>query len=293
MLKHCTLLLALLSLPCFLHANTIPLKEAVDKGLIKVNVKALGGHSGACIQVQIIRLGQSHYKISIPAGHVFYPTDSSTQNLIVVKEELATLALPRTTLKVQGLCSQAHDASPQAEESFSLGEMAGGALQKMAEHLSRSLLYQDPSAQTAIWAMSDSTLIPGIAHAGLLSTACQIMGVAIPEYRIRRLSAAPVTTRTTTTSGTRPRRAPAFVREPMLVEGFFKYDSGDKPALISAYLIDSSGQKVQTFFEDQKQDAGVIARYKFEYKTTKLPPGRYEVVYYVDRQLKKRIVVRY
>lgn len=288
MFKHCTLLLALLSLPLFLHANTIPLKEAVDKGLIKVNVTALGGHSGACIQVQITRLGQSHFKISIPAGQVFYPTDTSTQNIIVVREELATLALPRTTLKIQGLCSQAHDASPSAAETFSIGEMAGGALQKMAEHLSRTQLYQDPSAQNAIWAMADTTMIPAIGHPGLLSTACQLMGVAIPEYRIKRLPAAPITRSSTST-----RRAPAFVRTPMLVEGFFKYDSGDKPAVISAYLIDSTGQKVQIFFENQKQDAGVIARYKFEFKTTKLPPGRYEVQYYVDGQLKKRVVVRY
>jgi hypothetical protein len=276
-------------LPLISHAAAYtPLAEALKKGLIEVSIVSLGGHSKQCVQVQVTRIGSTPCKISIPAGHVFEPADSSTQNIIVVREELFTLSRPKMTLEVWGLCAEPSDASPTAKEAFLPGKMAGGVLQKMAEYLSKSGLYIESDAQTAIWAMVDSMHTPGIGHKGLLSAACQILGKPLPEYSIKRLKSRSSPTPVPAT----PRRVPAYVPEPMQVEGRFQYES-QKDVIVSAFLQDSSGQKIKTFFEAQKQSTGIKATYHFEYKTTKLKPGTYTVVFYVDDRPAKKIIVRY
>ncbi len=279
----------LILLPLTCHATAyIPLAEALKKGIIEVSITSLGGHSNRCLQLQVTRIGTTPYKISIPAGHVFEPLDSTTQNIIVVKEERFSLSQPKFTLEVWGFCSEPSDASPTAKEVFRAGKLAGGVLQKMAEYLSKSGLYVESDAQTAIWAMVDSMHTPSIGHKGLLSAACQILGKPLPEYTIKRLKSRSSPTPVPATT----RRAPAFVREPMQVEGRFQYES-QKEVKVSAFLQDSSGQKIKTFFEAEKQSAEIKATYHFEYKTTKLKPGTYTAVFYVDEQPAKKIIIRY
>ncbi|MBK8555313.1 MAG: hypothetical protein IPL65_05845 [Lewinellaceae bacterium] len=276
------LLLLLFLFPIFLSAQTeYTLQDALDKEQIKLRVDGAGGHSGQSLVLHIERLAKRAIKVRIPAGLVFEPADTNLQALVVVKEELIALENPKVFFKVWGVCSEAHDRSPGEGDVFTPGELAAGALLKLTQYISDNKLYRDGDAQSAVWAVTDAYPIATIQHKGLLATTCQLLGQPLPEYKINTSAA---------TRPARPREV-AMQYEPLSVEGNFEYQTNTEK-IINVYVIDSTGNKVRSIFENQRHPPG-WAKYSFYFKTTKLPRGTYEVCLDDGEKIVKKIKVTY
>lgn len=287
----CIALLGCVSNPA-LAQTPIVFTDALAQGLIAVEVKGLGGHTGQCIAVHFERLKDKPLKIKIPAGHIFEAADSTTQNIISVKEEVFTLTAKKQFIRMQGFCAESGDSGPFNQETFHLGKMAVGNLLKMAQFIADKKLWNESDAQYAIWCMSDSLRVESLSHPGLLNMACQLLGQPLPSYKINypKIATAPPTPRQP--NQPRPRRQPVFEKKPLSVEGVFKYEA-KQDTKISVYVENTAGEKVKTIFEQQPQQAGVSGKYTFSFQTTKLPPGVYEVVLYAGEVPVKKIKVNY
>ena len=253
--------------------------DALRDGQITFTVKSQGGHSGQCLSVHFEKMTDKPLRLSIPAGHIFEPKDSTYQNIIIVKNEEFTLTKTKQFVRINGLCAQSGDASPAVFAMFELGKMAEGNLLKMAVYIAEQRLWNESDAQYAIWCMSDSLPVASISHKGLLSTACQLLGQPLPQYKLN-YPTAPPTSRT---------RQPVLEKTPFSAEGAFEYQSNTEKE-ISVYVLNEAKERVRTVFEGQRHLPG-WAKYSFYFKTTQLPPGKYEVVMYADKQPVKKIKI--
>jgi hypothetical protein len=270
-------------------AQVLNFKDALAEGKVLITVKSQGGHSGKCISVHFERLTDKPIRIKIPAGHVFECADSAYQNIVIVKSEEFTLNNKKQFIKVEGLCCEASNGSPFKNAVFHIGQLATGNLLKMAEFISDKQLWTVGDAQTAIWCITDSIQPAGISHPALQSMACQLLGVAIPEYKMKysastgSVTSAPV--------GRRVVPPPVIEKKPLSVEGDFSYYTKEEVE-VSVLVKNEAGDTVKTIFDHQKQSMG-MAKYSFYFKTTKLPLGNYEVILYANEVAKKKIKVKY
>jgi hypothetical protein len=278
------LLSILISLTTVLSAqDALLFTEALAQGKILVTVRGVGGHTGQCVSVHFERLTDKTITVKIPAGHVFEPTDSTQQNIVVLKSAELVLDAKKKFIKIYGACSQSHDASPATGAMFHLGKIAEGNLLKMAQFISDKKLYNEADAQFAVWCMTDSLDPASITHPGLLNMACQLLAIPLPQYKVNYPKS------TTATPTARPR--PTFVKQPLSFEGVFEYQTNTEKD-ICVYVQDTAGIKVRTIFEHQKQPPG-WAKYSFSFKTTKLPPGIYWVILFADDKAVKKIKIKY
>jgi hypothetical protein len=279
-------------------AQTLNFKDALAEGKVLVTVKSQGGHTGKCISVHFERLTDKPLRVKIPAGHIFECVDSAYQNIVVVKSEEFTLNNKKQFIKVEGLCCEASNGSPFQNAVYQIGQLATGNLLKMAEFISDKQLWTVGDAQTAIWCMTDSIQPAGISHPALQGMACQLLGVPIPEYKMKYTasttgSASSASTGSATNASTVRRATPRPVLEkkPLSVEGDFSYYTKEDTE-ISVLVKNEAGDTVRTIFDHQKQSIG-MAKYSFYFKTSKLPPGNYEVILYAGDVAKKKIKVKY
>jgi hypothetical protein len=290
--------IALLSWQTALSAQTLNFKDALAEGKVLISVKSQGGHTGKCISVHFERLTDKPFRVKIPAGHVFECVDSAYQNIVVVKSEEFTLNNKKQFIKIEGLCCEASNGSPFQNAVYHIGQLATGNLLKMAEFISDKQLWTVGDAQTAIWCMTDSIQPAGISHPALQGMACQLLGVPIPEYKMKYStstgSASSASTTGSASNASTVRRAtprPVLEKKPLSVEGDFSYYTKEDTE-ISVLVKNEVGDTVKTIFDHQKQSIG-MAKYSFYFKTTKLPQGNYEVILYAGDVAKKKIKVKY
>ena len=285
-MRYAFLLLGLF-LSNLLLAQAQNFTDALAEGKILVTVKSQGGHNGQCISVHFEKMTDKSLKIKIPAGHIFECADSAYQNIIVLKNEEFALNNKKQFIRLYGVCAEGSDGSPVKDMAYQLGKMANGNVLKMAEYIAANRLWAHEDAQSAIWSMTDGYAPAYIKHAGLLSTACQLLNVPLPEYKINVARSTPAAAPQRAVA--RPR--PVIQREPLSVEGAFEYQTNDSTE-ISVLVKNEAGDTVRTIFERQVQPPG-RAKYSFYFKTTKLPPGNYEVILYDKDRAKKKIKVKY
>lgn len=253
----------LLMIPFGSFAEVVDLSAALKKGLIQVRIDAQGGHSGEAISVAIGNKGKKNLEIRIPAGQIFQSADSSLQNLMVLEEKLLTLEAGKTRpVGLYTACVEAGDGSPLAGSVFNLGLLAGGHLLKIAQYISEHRLFSDPSAQNAVWAVTDGHPLTYINHEGLANFVAETLGKSPPEYAILHQQPS--------TPG-----EPAFRHAPAKLEGVFKYDL-PRELLVSFGLYNDKGEAVHHFFKDRKQLRG-YHKFRFTFEIRNLPPGKYAV----------------
>ncbi|MDW3648223.1 MAG: hypothetical protein R8P61_14235 [Bacteroidia bacterium] len=133
----------------------LDLNEALAKKLIEITPRGLGGYQGKCLEIIIKNTSSQIVSLEIPAGQIFASEDSNIQDLVITQRQ--TLALgPNTQKKKQfyTMCTQAKNASPSKGEKYSLGKMAEPSLFKLVGRIDQGN-YQNSSAQSAVWAISD------------------------------------------------------------------------------------------------------------------------------------------
>ncbi len=141
------------------HASPINLLEA--KNTKKVSIKAIGngGYIGECISLTVKNITQIKQDIEVSPGIIFTCQDSSSQNLMVVEQySLALMPGATRTLNIQTMCIQARNHSPSSGVLFAMNKEATGHLSALAE-LIATRNYQNSTAQSAVWALTDGNEI--------------------------------------------------------------------------------------------------------------------------------------
>lgn len=148
--------------PGISYSDTISIQDALNKNLIALTIKSLGGHSGQCILITTQNKTAGNLLIHLEAGRFMMPDDSTRQRMIITKERLIALGPQATdTVKSYAMCTQMHKAGPLVKTIFSLGKMAEGNLLKLVEIINKNN-YQTMAAQSAIWSVSDNNDITDV-----------------------------------------------------------------------------------------------------------------------------------
>jgi hypothetical protein len=248
-----------------LPAQVLDIADAIKKGYLTATASSAGGHTGECLKLKLESKSRKKLDIRIPAGQVFEAGDSSLQNLMVSKEEVFALEPGRNQIsRLFGFCVEAHDGSPGEGSFFSLGKMVEGNLLKLAKHLSENNLHQHPSAQYAVWAVSDADRLEGIGDPGLTKFVADLLGKPMPEYHIQYQQ--PPQDRLLPGQ-------PANWREAMSMHGLFYYTL-DNDQKVDFGLYNEQGELVLTLFKDRVQKRG-YHKFRFEFEIKGLPKGKY------------------
>ncbi|NUO00779.1 MAG: hypothetical protein HUU01_09195 [Saprospiraceae bacterium] len=244
-----------------LFAKPVPLQEALENGWVKLKATGVGGHQNQAIKAVFENLYNRNLEILVPAGFIFDASDSTYQDLIVVKDRLVILEKDaRKSALCYTLCIRANRASPVASLAFLSGGMATGALMQLAQYIDKQGLHQSDAAQYAMWAVSNNHGLEGIGHPELAKFTAQLLGKPEPTYHIQY-------------AGTGQPGEQAFRNEPIAVSGAFEYEN--KTDITATFaLYNEAGERVFTFFENEVKKPG-RHRFRFNFKTNRLPSGPY------------------
>jgi hypothetical protein len=263
--KLCLLAALAICLRLNTNAQVLGIGEALKKGLVSVTATGTGGHSGQCLQLHLKNLGHKKLEVRIPAGQIFEAGDSSLQNLMVSKtENFLVEAGKSNTRKLFGFCIEATDGSPGENSSFRMGKMAEGNLLKMANYLNDHQLHEHPSAQFAVWAVTDADRLEGIGDPTLTKFVADMLGKPMPDYHIQ-YNAPP--------QDRQLPGQPANWREAFAMNGLFYYDL-ETDRTVDFGLYNEAGELVHALFKNRLQKRG-SHKFRFEFEIKGLPKGKY------------------
>lgn len=146
-----------------LQAQEIDFSEALEKKIIRTGIIGNGGHSGKCLKLSLLSRSNSLLKIKIPAGWIFESEDSSTQDLMVMKEQLFVIN-PRAskTIDLFTMCTQSNNHSPNKGAYFQVGRLAQNYLLKLAQRVSQGSWHNSSTVQSAVWSIANGESIDNI-----------------------------------------------------------------------------------------------------------------------------------
>lgn len=246
-------------------AQVLDIGEAIKKGLLTVSAEGNGGHTGECLALHLRNKSKKKLEVRIPPGQIFEAGDSSLQNLMVSMEERLFVESGATAVrKLFGFCIEASNGSPRPGSVFNIGKLAEGNLLKMANFLNENKLHNHPSAQNAVWAVTDADRLEGIGDPTLTKFLADMLGKPMPEYHIRYQ---------TPPQDRQLPGQPANWREAFAMNGLFYYDlAADKQ--VDFGLYNEAGELVHTLFKNRLQKRG-SHKFRFEFEVRGLPKGKY------------------
>ncbi len=158
--------------------DTISVKEALDRGLVELEIEGHHGygskfkstkpsssHYGECIALGAKGKGDSTLVLRMPVGSVLIPGDSSYQNMIITRT--AYIDLNREDdmerfLKLFAMCGEIQDKSPHRGIFFEYGGLADSLTVEMAKTIEAED-QQDRFGQVALWSVTDHDKVNRIA----------------------------------------------------------------------------------------------------------------------------------
>lgn len=252
-------------LPFTASSQVIDITEAIKKGLLSISAEGEGGHSGECLKLNLKNKSKKKLEVRVPAGQIFEAGDSSLQNLMVSKEESFLVESGATRIgKLFGFCIEASDGSPGGGTIFKIGKLADGNLLKMAKYLNDNKLHQHPSAQYAVWAVTDADRLEGIGDPTLTKFVADMLGKPMPEYHIEYK--APPQDRILPGQ-------PANWREAFAMNGLFYYELANDQS-VDFGLYNEAGELVHSLFKNRQQKRG-HHKFRFEFEIKGLQKGKY------------------
>ncbi len=139
-------------------ATNLSIAEAIKNKLISVKVKSNSGLGADCLNLKITNLKNKKLNIKVEAGRMFIPSDSSVQNLILVKHEIFELNPNQTLSKnLNALCAQKHDQGPSKDLVFKTGNFAIGQPKLFAEWVDEKENFKNDNVQNAMWVFTDNS----------------------------------------------------------------------------------------------------------------------------------------
>ncbi len=256
-----TIIIALIfGITVIAYSKVVPLKNAIDSGLVSLEAEATGGHEGKTLRLKLQNLKKKKIIILVPSGQRFASSDSLEQDLIVVQERLLALEKgQKRTYLLYANCIQAGNRSPGEHSVFVLENIAEDTLKQLVDFLNENK-FKDDEAQYAIWAVTDNKRVENITNSKVAMFTAKLLGKPAPNYIIHHAPGARNT-------------GQAFVPNPALIEGMFKfYCPNDRMTTFGLY--DETGEIVLEVFKNKKQLKGQH-RFKFNFEISHLDSGNY------------------
>lgn len=168
----------------------VSVEKLLSQKTITAKVSGLGGFQQECVQFEIENNQQDTVSVRIEAGRRLVTTDSSMQNILLVREDTIRLApKEKITHNVYGFCCNASRHSPSAGAEFTVGYLAEPPLRKLAVYLSKNS-FDVHEMQSAVWAVSNNHSIAGIGDAEnpktikLREFVAKVIGKSAPWYNV-------------------------------------------------------------------------------------------------------------
>jgi hypothetical protein len=263
-------------LSTFLFANELTVQEALKGNKIKTSLVSNGqALDEGMVTAEIQNTSMGQLRIKIPVGTKLTASEDDRQNLILVQEEVLSLA-PNTkkSVSLKGMCIQAGNRSPGSDVAYTFGDVLKGDLLECAQVINEKKILNS-CGQEAIWAFTDNHDV-GWIHAenenelALRKFVADKKGVPNPWF-------------TTSHTGGNNQLSRNF--NPMQpseeyynlngaeIKGDFQWKQSAKKKLTFA-VYDANGRMLRKFFENKAFDKGEFT-FKFFYKTTKNLRGTY------------------
>ncbi len=146
----------------------LSINEAIDKGMLELKISGAydprifyevvdkdGVHYGKCMAIILKSKIDSVVLLRLDCGTQLIPVDTSVQTMIVTQKAIFPLYPNETyATRFYAMCGQLHDAAPDIETTFRVGELANTGLVKLANYLGDNYI-QNMLGQHAMWAFTD------------------------------------------------------------------------------------------------------------------------------------------
>ena len=243
---------------------TYTLAEAVAQKLVEMQLEGTGGHSGESLSMTCKNLKNTSFRVRVPIGQLMNPADSNLQTLVVADEQVFAMQAKATrSLKLKAFCSQAGDGSPGTGSAFSVGAMGPEKLIQLLKYVSENNIVDDGDVQSAVWCVTNGHTPASIGDAGLKIFTSKLVGLDVPQYRIRYHTEDP-----------QPGRRADWGKA-LVVESQFQYTL-EKDTKLDMLLLDVEGKTIKVLRKDELSKAGEH-RSGMKLEVYNLDPGKYTV----------------
>ena len=169
---------------------SVPLQEVLDKKLVLLKIKSLGGHSGECVQFIVKNTSADTLNFYLEAGRRLIPDSVIYQSIFIAKERKIQMK-PGANLSFSafGFCSNAPKSSPKKGRTFLPGSVPDSNWAKLGIFLSAHEL-KNGQIQDAVWVLSNNHQIASVLDDGsanvtaLRKLLAEIKKMDLPNYSI-------------------------------------------------------------------------------------------------------------
>ena len=257
----------LISLYSFSQSETEPytLQALLDSGIVKTEIRSLGGHQEDCIEIRLKNISDNHFYLKLEPGRRLVSLDTSIQDIFIVKERIIACA-PDEQIEFSGygFCCQSSNSSPYSEAVFSPGYMEDEKWISVAEVINAHNF--PPSAiQSAVWILSDNHSFSSL-HADDMESILPLR-LALAEELNVEMSWYTLTYVQDTTV--------LFTDRPKTISGSFDFVLRNN-SLVSVNIRKSSGELMTTLVKGAPKNPGTYTQ-KIQLNVRDWPKGSYEV----------------
>ena len=247
----------------------IPLHEALEKGIVKAEVRATGetatnvsSYYGACMKARLTNLTDTAVNVKLVPGYYLMPEKDELQRMLILEDEIIVLG-PKSKEEyiLAVMCTEKYDSAPSRNASYSLGEPAPRQVIELAEMLNSEKWYGH-TGQSAVWAMHHQDIPLDFIHSDdaekqsklrlFVKSARERQGLPPIRDRHERVAFAGLN------PGQMPEREPetyTLTKWKITIQGEFRYTLAE-PIVGSMYIYDEAGEVRFTYFEGQNIPAG-------------------------------------
>ncbi len=260
------------------------LKEAMDKGMVKVAATATGkSYHGKGMSLVVSNTTKERLQVKVEPALIFKPDEDGYQHLVLPAEEMLALAPgSSTTIEVQTFCGKLAAKAPMGKLTYKLWRQGDSNLIKVTQFIKKHELY-DELGQQAVWAITDKNGLDGVidmnrpkATQDLQALLAVLTRQPIPEvFKLYRLD---------TTAG-----APVFRMRVLKIITKLEWQLQDKAA-ISLGIYNRTGDLVQGIMDSKPMTRGKF-KMMVQFEAENAPPGNYYLRLFKDEKLWQEKVV--
>lgn len=250
----------------------IDLIEAIDQGLISVNITSRGTSSSESADVTLTNRSSRPLRVHIDPGLQLASQETFEQDLLVTRPlDILVDANKQETSPLYAFCTQSTNGTPSDGNAFRINGYSNGPLLALSDHLSENS-YSPELEQEAIWNLTGDLPVAGVYTGNedddrrIRRFLADLKGEEIPDYVIDYGDVL-----------NQP-----FEREIKRLEGefsFFMPHAGE----VNLVLKDPNGEIITRFFEDDTFRRGQYTT-SFSYGSTLLA-GLYTFELRIDGEL--------
>ncbi len=171
-------------------SESLDIAALCKRGIVKIELTSLGSYQGECVEMKLKNTTNDSLIFDLEAGRKFIASDSSAQDILIVKSMHFKLA-PRAEKNVFaiGYCCRATRHAPHKGMTFSLGELMPTEWIRVANYISNNSI-PSHAIQSAVWALSDDHAVAAIqddknqSADQLRRLVANVKGVELPWYSV-------------------------------------------------------------------------------------------------------------